>query len=738
MTAQEILGRLDGVEPAGDRQWRARCPAHDDENPSLSIRVTADGQVLLYCHAGCATEDVTSALDVDMSELFPDRSSGNGGGMNIVATYDYVDEDGALLYQVVRLSPKAFRQRSPDGSGGWTWNLKGVRRVLYRLPEVRAAAEAGGLVVAVEGEKDADRLAALGLAATANPGGASRGRTKWRREFSESLAGAHVVVLGDNDEPGRAHAEAVARATRDFATSVKVIELPGLPEGGDVSDWLDAGGDVGELFGLVKAADEWKPPPATPKTPAPAGGVTRLYGGDPPTLTDTGNSSRLIELHGDRLRYVHGWASWLVWQGARWAQDAEAALTAELAKDVGVRLKREAAEIADADLAKKMFAFGQSSLSAARIASMVKLARGIPGVIVEHETLDVDGWLLGVENGVIDLRPGAFREADPADLMTMQAPVEHDPEATAPRWERALEEWFPAPEVRDYVQRVAGAALVGAQRDHLFVIHYGTGGNGKGTFIRALQKVLGPYAVEIHLSLLVETKHREHDTVKADLFRTRLAVATETERRVRLAEASVKNLTGGDRIRARRMREDPWSFDPTHSLWLQTNVLPEIGGRDEGIWRRVRVVKWENTFRGKQADPDLDDKLAAEASGILRWLVEGCREWQRRGLDEPEAVVRETLAYRGSQDVLARFATDTGLVFEKGRGIAAGKLQELLGEWATEEGIEVGRLSQGIGEWLRERDCRQTRPRLGGHKRRYWTGVGFPGGEETAESEGGQ
>src|SRR5439155_11202182 len=183
--------------------------------------------------------------------------------------------------------------------------------------------------------------------------------------------------------------------------------------------------------------------------------------------------------------------------------------------------------------------------------------------------------------------------------------------------------WFPDAEVRAYVHRLAGAALVGAQFDHLFVIHYGGGGYGKGTFTRHLQAVLGPYAVEVHLSLLVEQRHSEHDTVKADLFRRRLAVAVETERRVKLAEASVKNLTGGDRIRARRMREDPWAFDPTHALWLQTNHLPEISGRDDGIWRRVRVVKWEASFKRTQ-DPTLDPTLDAEASGILRWLVEGC------------------------------------------------------------------------------------------------------------------
>jgi putative DNA primase/helicase len=384
-----------------------------------------------------------------------------------------------------------------------------------------------------------------------------------------------------------------------------------------------------------------------------------------------------------------------------------------------------------------VFAFAFKTLNAQGITGLVNLARGIDGIPLDHEALDADGWLLGVENGVVELRTGKFREADPTDLMTMRCPVPWDENASAHRWEQALEEWFPDAEVRAYVQRVAGSALVGAQRDHVFVIHYGLGANGKGTFMRALQHVLGPHTVEIHLSLLVETRYKEHDTVRADLFRTRLAVAVETDRRVRLAEASVKNLTGGDRIRARRMREDPWSFDPSHSLWLQTNHLPEIGGRDAGIWRRIRVVKWVAQFMGDNADPGLDDTLAAEAPGILRWLVEGCLEWQDHGLAEPEAVIRDTLEYRSREDVFARFATDTGLAFRHDLEIQAQALQDLLTDWAATEGQAR---PDGLTDWLEENGARKTQKRVTGpdgtQKRpKFWVGVGIEGaGHETEQT----
>jgi len=460
-----------------------------------------------------------------------------------------------------------------------------------------------------------------------------------------------------------------------------------------------------------------------------------------PTFTDTGNAARLVRLHGERLRYVPRWGRWLVWspEEGRWLQDAGHVYVRELAKDVGRELKKEAATMTETEAAKRVFHFAFRSLNAPGITGLVDLARGIKGIPLDHELLDSDGWLLGVTNGVVELKTGRFREADPGDLMTLQCPVVWDEDAHSPRWERAMGEWFPDPDVRAYVQRVAGSALVGVQRDHAFVIHYGLGGNGKGSFTRALQRVLGPYAVEIHLSLLVETKYKEHDTVRADLFRTRLAVAVETERRVRLAEASVKNLTGGDRIRARRMREDPWSFDPSHSLWLQTNHLPEIGGRDVGIWRRIRVVRWMTTFAERDQDRTLDDTLAGEAPGILRWLVEGCREWQEHGLAEPEAVIRDTLAYRRAEDAFARFQEDTGLVFRPDLEVEAQELLDLLETWASEEGVTPPR--QDIGEWLAEHGVqKQQRRRIGpdGKQRRprLWVGVGIPGaGNESAQAD---
>ncbi len=258
---QEIVGALQCSRPACPciKGKIVHCPAHDDTKPSLTVSVR-NGSLLVHCHAGCTQEATIEALRARGLWLAlgnrpqqPDRQRHG----RIAATHDYRDETGALLFQVIRKDPKGFKQRRPDGRGGWIWNLDGVRRVLYRLPELLAA-PADAVVYVVEGEKDADRIVATGLVATTNPGGAG----KWSPAFNETLRGRHAVILPDNDVAGRAHSQQVAQTLHGVAALVKVVELPGLPEKGDVSDWLDANGTRNALEALAMQAPEWTPPAA--------------------------------------------------------------------------------------------------------------------------------------------------------------------------------------------------------------------------------------------------------------------------------------------------------------------------------------------------------------------------------------------------------------------------------------------------------------------------------------------
>lgn len=265
---QSLISKLKASKHGN--QWLAKCPAHDDRQASLSVSQANDGTILLNCFAGCAAERVVEAVGLKMADLFiPKEKKETPPKREIVATYDYRDEQGTLLFQAVRFNPKGFSQRQPDGQGGWMYNLRGVRRVLYRLPDLLRELKTRSIasIFICEGEKDVDLLWKKGLLATTSPMGAG----KWRDEYTEFLqdyeGSIETVILPDNDDAGRSHAETVARSFHGKAI-VKVIELPGLPPKGDVTDWFNTGGDAETLCVLAERAVVWTPRPGDEKATA--------------------------------------------------------------------------------------------------------------------------------------------------------------------------------------------------------------------------------------------------------------------------------------------------------------------------------------------------------------------------------------------------------------------------------------------------------------------------------------
>ncbi len=236
---------------------RFLCPSHKDTHPSARYHPEKQTWYCDVCHIGSGMMDLARRLDIPV----PERRNSRGArkqreSKRIVAIYDYRDEAGTVLFQTVRYDPKDFRQRRPDGKGGHVWNLDSTRLVLYRLPELAAAGQ-GASVYIVEGEKDADNAAKAGILATTSPLGAG----KWRDEYADLLRGRQAVILPDNDDAGRAHAEKIARSLFGLAAGVKILELPDLPPKGDLSDWIVAGGDATQLAALAQAAPRWTPGP---------------------------------------------------------------------------------------------------------------------------------------------------------------------------------------------------------------------------------------------------------------------------------------------------------------------------------------------------------------------------------------------------------------------------------------------------------------------------------------------
>lgn len=259
MIAAEFVSRLGAkAKPSKTTEgWQCLCPAHDDNRASLSVTQTKD-RILIRCHAGCTSEEVCTAAGLTVADLFTETPQGNGQGKQkrIVATYRYCDESGNLLFETVRYDPKDFKQRQPDPAnpGGWLWNLRDVRRVLYRLPELKAAISAVQTIYIAAGEKDVNALIQRGFAATCNPLGEKKDGSSWLPEHSETLRGAaSVVVVADKDVTGRSHARTVATALREVVPNVKLIELPDRSRGKvkDAHDFFTAGGTEAELNRLV-------------------------------------------------------------------------------------------------------------------------------------------------------------------------------------------------------------------------------------------------------------------------------------------------------------------------------------------------------------------------------------------------------------------------------------------------------------------------------------------------------
>ena len=675
MRLQELLYRLQNVRQTGSG-YQASCPAHQDDKPSLSV-AQGNGRLLLKCHAGCSFESVRDALGLTNEDL---RSDGRPKALRatVLATYDYRDEGGTLLYQVVRFQPKGFRQRRPDGHGDWVWNMTGVRRVVYHLPELLASGP-DRTVYIVEGEKAADRLASEGLLAICSPGGAG----KWRRDYAEHLRGRDVVVLPDNDSPGRDHAEQVSRSLANVAASVRVLALPGLPAKADAYDWLEAGHTGSDLERLASGVQE-----VAADTVAESEAEETPLGTVEAFQKDYGHADRLSTHFRGRFRWATHLGAWMEWQGQVWRPTPEervAKVAADLLRSeyAGRLATAERSEIGDLATALR------EACTYTRIMGALNFLKGWDGILTRPEQWDREPWTLNVDNGLLDLHTGQLRPHSPDDLCTKLAPIAHNPAAEGEVWQAHLDRFLPDPEVRRQVQRDLGLSLVGATLEESLGIWYGTGANGKTTTARALQEVLADYAKRAAPNLLVSSRNERHPTEVADLCGSRLVFSVEVDEGKRLAEALVKELTGGDRKKARLMRQDFFEFEQTFSIVLIVNHKPVISGTDEGIWRRVRLVPWQHRIPKGERRPQ-DEVLAdlvEDGSGILNWLMAGLADWQADSHWVAPAVQAATDAYRSEQDLLGEFL---GEVCERGTRfkVSVGELHEAYVAWCAQAGEE--------------------------------------------------
>ena len=414
----------------------------------------------------------------------------------------------------------------------------------------------------------------------------------------------------------------------------------------------------------------------------PTGDARPAPANRPPT--DLGNAERLVDRYGATLRYCEPWNDWLTWTGKRWMVD-DTGTVARCAKLTVRSIGAEASALDDDERRTALLKHAARSEAQGRIAAMVTLATTEAGIPIRPGDLDRDDWLFNAANGTIDLRTGELLPHRRAHLLTKMAPVAHDPAAGCPTWEATLARVLPDAAVRTFLQRLTGYGLTGSNREQVVAILWGGGQNGKSTILGTLHALFGDYATEADPKTFIQQKYEGVRDDLADLKGARLVCTTELSEGQRLNESLVKRMTGGEKIKCRKLYGDLFEYVPQFKVLMATNHKPVIRGTDHAIWRRLRLIPFTVTIPKDEQDKRLGEKLVAELPGILAWAVRGCLDWQRDGLGEPEAVTEATSEYRAEQDVLGAFLADR-CALEPTASVAGQTLYQAYRAWCEEVG----------------------------------------------------
>lgn len=372
--------------------------------------------------------------------------------------------------------------------------------------------------------------------------------------------------------------------------------------------------------------------------------------GSATTRDDVGNGERFCREHAGRFRYVAAFApSWLVWDGRRWAADEKGAHVEAAKATVHALLAEALAQ--SGEEREKLLRHAIASRTAHRLRAIPQLACTDPRIARGPDDFDSDPLAVNVLNGTISLATGELRSHNPSDGLTLLAGATYRREAQAPTWQAFLERVLDGDSALEaFLCRLAGLSAIGQTLEHVLAILWGAGANGKTTFINALTGALGDYAHAGGVELLLGGSRLGQATPElAELRGRRLVTIAETREDGRLAAERVKTLTGGDSVHARFLHSNPFTFEPSHTVWLQTNHRPRVSDDGEAIWRRLLLVPFTVTIPAEERDPELGERLRREADGILAWIVRGAGEYLAGGLRPPERVLAATAEYRSAE-----------------------------------------------------------------------------------------
>lgn len=716
----EFLARFPEVrEERGE--YLVPCVAHEDQSPSLAFRLKEDGRLLVRCWSNCSTDDVLAALNWTRADLF-DWVPGAGvkasskavaGDLepgDLAALALYVDETSARFpgvpeaveYVVERfgLEPEKAADLglgfdSPASDSTFPYRGQAYRRfprmtvplndfrglprglqgrdlsgdcparwLSITSPEGRAWGKYGvfragsgyDTVLITEGPGDALTVVAAGYDAVAVRGAGLARNGALVEELARGLGDRDVVLAGDRDKAGEAFTGALADALVQAGVMVRKLEIPAA--GDDLTDWRARNIEAfpGELHAAVRRAPlHVVAPKPTPERNTVAARKEKRRTRKLP-LTDLGNAERLYLQLGGNIRMVPG-AGVFKWTGKHWTQVPQEALYADVRAVIDGIMKEEGHD------SEKLGKHWAQSQDARKVKAMVDMLSSIPGVYATVDQFDAVPYLLSFKNGVVDLRDGSFREHRPEDMNTFFIGVEYKPEAKADRWARFLRECHPnAPEMPGFLQELSGYGITGYGVERIFAMHVGPTTNGKTTYTATLEDVFKEATKRADASLFLRRK--ESGGPRADvvgLRGKRMVISSEWPANMPLDQALMKAVTGDQPITARGVyARSELTFQPVCLVQVDTNYVPDVDATDAALWQRVRVVPWNEDFRGRE-DKHLQATLRKEREGIAAWAVAGAVAWYRKyergqGLDFPAAVEKRTAHYRDTAHPLSGFA----------------------------------------------------------------------------------
>ena len=401
-------------------------------------------------------------------------------------------------------------------------------------------------------------------------------------------------------------------------------------------------------------------------------------------FTDSTNASRLLREHGRDIRYLPAWKKWLVWNGRHWEIDEGGALVQEKGLETVRNIYDDLLKTDSHRERIEIENFAKISESVRRREAFVKAAQYIKELNIRADDLDPDPWLLNVRNGTIDVKTGEFREHRQEEMITKIANVDYDPAADCPLWKQFIREIMNyKTDIITFLQTAVGWALTGDNSEQVMFILFGSGANGKTTFLNTVMHILGDYAIATPTETFMKKSGDQNTNDIARLRGTRFVTTTEAEQGRRLSEPLIKKITGNDQMTARFLYGEYFNFTPTFKILMATNHKPVIKGTDHGIWRRIRLIPFTTRIEAENQDKHLEAKLKNEASGILNWLLEGAERWKREALKAPAAILNATDEYRGEMDVIGNFLKER-CTQKKEAAIRIRELYKAYSDWCDE------------------------------------------------------